>query len=108
MLEIQTTGFGTVTVVVRGDLDMRHAPSLQAAITALLNRGDVTAIDLDLAGVRSVDPTGLGTIIVAHRIAGAVQVRLRLVAVSPPAARLLHVVRAEALMPARPRAATVA
>lgn len=99
MFEIETTGRGTVTVVVRGPLDLLRAPRLRATITALLNRGDVTDIDLDIAGVTSADASGLGTVIVAHRVAAAVGVDLRLAAVSPLAARLLPLLGAQDLVP---------
>ena len=104
MLDIRTTGRGKVTVAVRGELDLRNAPALRAAITALLNRGDVTAIDLDLGAVTSADPSGLGTVIVAHRIAADVGVDLRLARVSPLTGRLLHLHGADDLVPA-PRTA---
>jgi anti-anti-sigma factor len=94
MLDIQVTGSGTVEVSVRGELDLEDAPSLRSLLTALLNRGDVTRIDLDLAGVTFVDATCAGTLIVAHRIAANVRVDLRLTAVSPPAAQVLAVMAA--------------
>jgi anti-anti-sigma factor len=100
VLDIRTTGSGDVTVVVRGELDLRHAPDLRAAITALLNRGDVTDIDLDISGVTSVDASGLGTVIVAHRVAAGVGVDLRITAVSPLTGRLLHLLGADHLVPA--------
>lgn len=104
MLDIQTTGRGKITVAVRGELDLRNAPALRAAITALLNRGDVTAIDLDLGAVTSADPSGLGTVIVAHRIAAGVGVGLRLTEVSPLTGRLLQLLGADELVPAQRRA----
>lgn len=104
VLDIQTTGRGNVTVAVRGELDLRHAPALRAAITALLNRGDVTAIDLDLSAVTAADPSGLGTVIVAHRIAAGVGVDLRLTEVSPLTGRLLRLLGADELVPAQRQA----
>lgn len=101
VLDIHITGSGTVAVAVRGELDMHHAPRLRAALTALINRGDVVEIDIDLSGVTFLDATGVGTIIVAHRIATNVRVRLRLTAVSPLTDRLLTLAGAEALLPAR-------
>ncbi|HEX8344909.1 MAG TPA: STAS domain-containing protein [Actinoplanes sp.] len=102
MLEIQTTGSGTVHMAVRGELDMHQAPQMRAAINAVLNRGDVTGVDLDLSAVTVLDATGVGTIIVAHRIATNVRVDLRLTAVSTIGARLLRLTGAEALLPAAP------
>jgi anti-anti-sigma factor len=97
-MQIQTTGVDPVTVRVRGELDLPHASMLRATITELLNRRDVTAINLDIAEVTFVDSAGLGTLIVAHRISAAAGVKLSLSAVSPFAARVLTVVGAEALL----------
>lgn len=101
MLDIRTTGSGIVDMTVRGELDMQHAPRMRAALTAVLNRGDVTRVDLDLAAVTVIDATGVGTIIVAHRIATNVRVDLRLTAVSALVADLLTRTGAVALLPAR-------
>jgi anti-anti-sigma factor len=105
VLEIKTTGWETVTMVVRGELDMRQAPALRAAITALLNRGDLTAIDLDLSDVAFIDSTGLGTIVVGHRIAADLGVTLQVTASSLFAARLLSLVGADLAGTARVRRA---
>lgn len=100
MLHIDTVGADPVTVVVRGEVDLLSAARLRATITELLNRGDVTIINLDIAGVTFLDSTGLGTLIVAHRISAVAGVTLRLTAVSPFAARLLTVTGAESLLTA--------
>lgn len=86
MFSIDITGCGSIIVAVRGELDTLHAPTLRSAITGLLNRGNVTAIKLDVTAVTSVDSIGLGTIVVAHRIAAALGVELRLIGPSPVAA----------------------
>jgi anti-anti-sigma factor len=78
-----------VTVVVHGELDCATVGQLRAAITALLNRGGVTAISLDLRGLGFIDSAGIGTLVVAQRICREVGVQLRLMAVSAFAARLL-------------------
>ena len=106
MLDIKTTGWKTVTMVVRGELDIRQAPALRAAITALLNRGDVTAIDLDISDVTFIDSTGLGTIVVAHRIAADLGVTLQVTTSSLFAARLMSLVGADAVVPAQHRTET--
>jgi anti-anti-sigma factor len=100
VLEIQTEGSGVVDVTVRGELDMHHAPDFRAAITGLLNRGDVTGIELDLAAVEAVDATGAGTLIVVHRIAVNIRVALRVCAVSASAAHVLTLLGAADLLPA--------
>ena len=96
MLGIQTTGCGTVTVVVCGKLDVVRPDRLQAVITAPLNRGDVTAIHLDITGVTCADSTGLGTAIVAHRLATAVGVSLSFSATGPLESELINLIGAEA------------
>jgi anti-anti-sigma factor len=98
-LDIRTSGSGTIDMAVRGELDIQHAPRMRAAITAVLNRGDVTGINLDLSAVTILDATGVGTIIVAHRIATNLRVALRLTAVTAATARLLNLTGAGALLP---------
>jgi anti-sigma B factor antagonist len=106
VLGIKTTRWETVTMAVRGELDMRRAPALRAAITALLNRGDVTAIDLDINDVTFIDSTGPGTIVVAHRTAAGLRVTLQVTASSLFAARLLSLICADAVVPAQHRTKT--
>jgi anti-sigma B factor antagonist len=98
VLQIHITGADPVTVTVRGELDLPHAAQLRAAITDLLNRGGMTTINLDIEDVTFVDSTGLGTLVVAHRVCRTAGVTLRLTAVNPFAARLLTVVGAEILL----------
>jgi anti-anti-sigma factor len=93
MLEIRVepASRDEVVVAVRGELDCATSAELRAAITALLNRGGVTAIGLDLRAVGFLDSIGVGTLVVAQRICRQVGVELRLTATSAFAARLLHV-----------------
>jgi anti-anti-sigma factor len=58
----------------------------------------VAAIGLDLRGLDFIDSTGIGTVVVAHRICHQVGVRLRLTAVSAFAARILGVVGVDAAL----------
>ncbi|HEV7896245.1 MAG TPA: STAS domain-containing protein [Planosporangium sp.] len=95
---IEPVGRGEVVVLVRGELDCATAEQLRAAITALLNRGDVTAIGLDLRGLGFIDSTGIGTLVVAQRISQQVGVRLRLTAVSAFAARILRVLGVDVML----------
>ncbi|AGZ43935.1 anti-sigma factor antagonist [Actinoplanes friuliensis DSM 7358] len=84
---------------VHGELVMEEAPRLRNLLTALLNRGDVTAVELDLADVTFIDASGAGTLIVAHRIAANLRVDLRLSAVSAPTAQVLILMAAADLIP---------
>jgi anti-anti-sigma factor len=88
---VEPAGHSEVVVLVYGELDCATADQFRAAITELLNRGDVTAIGLDLRGLEFIDSTGIGTLVVAQRISQQVGVRLRLTAVSAFAARILGV-----------------
>jgi anti-sigma B factor antagonist len=94
MLEIRVKPAARDEVVVsaRGELDWATSGELRAAITALLNRGGIGAIGLDLSAVEFIDSIGIGTLVAAQRICQQVGVRLRLTAASAFTARLLHVV----------------
>jgi anti-anti-sigma factor len=101
---VERVGRDEVVVAVRGELDCATADQLRAAITALLNRGGTAAIGLDLRGLDFIDSTGIGTLVVAHRICHQVGVRMRLTAVNAFTARILGVVGVDAalgLPPAR-------
>ena len=99
VLEIAADGSGTVDLLVRGELEMQHAPQLRESIMALLNRGDVTGVNLDLAAVTLLDATGAGAIIVAHRIATHLRVALRITAASAPVAQIMTLLGAAGLLP---------
>jgi anti-anti-sigma factor len=95
---VEPAGRGEVIVAVRGELDCASADQLRAAITGLINRGDITAIGLDLRGLDFIDSTGIGTLVVAQRISQQVGVRLRLTAVSAFAARILAVLGVDVML----------
>jgi len=67
-IRVEPVSRGEVVVVVRGELDCATSGQLRAAITALLNRGGIDAIGLDLRGLELLDSIGIGTIVVAQRI----------------------------------------
>jgi anti-anti-sigma factor len=100
VLDIEADGSGVVEVLVRGDLEMQHAPRLRESIMVLLDRGDVTAVNLDLGAVTLLDATGAGAIIVAHRIATHRRVALRITVVSTAVTHIMSLVGAAALLPA--------
>jgi anti-anti-sigma factor len=97
-IAVEPAGRDEVIVAVRGELDCATADQLRAAITALLNRGDVHAIGLDLRGLDFIDSTGIGTLVVAQRISAQVGVRFRLTAVSAFAARVLGVLGVDIML----------
>jgi anti-sigma B factor antagonist len=99
MLEIEVEGSGIVGVIVRGELDDQHAPTFRSAVTGVLNRSDVTAVELDLTAVEFLDATGAGTVIVAHRIAINLRVNMRVCAASALATQILTLLGAADLLP---------
>ena len=86
---VDHVGPGEVAVVVRGGLDVTTAGTLRAAITALLNRGGVDTIGLDLRQVDLLDPAAVGTLVAAQRICHDMGVQLRVTAAGPVRARIL-------------------
>nr|WP_250033799.1 hypothetical protein [Actinoplanes maris] len=72
---------------------------MRSAVTAVLNRGDVTAVDLDLAGLTLLDPAAAGALVVVHRIAVNLRVALRLRAISVAAAEAMKLLGAADLLP---------
>ena len=100
---IEADGSGIVDVLVRGELEMQHAPRLRESIMALLDRGDVTGVNIDLAAVTVLDATGAGAIIVVHRIATHRRVALRITGVSPTVVKILTLIGAGALLPSGQR-----
>ncbi|TWT46071.1 Anti-sigma-B factor antagonist [Phycisphaerae bacterium RAS1] len=57
---------GTRTVVVRGDIDLNTSPELRDRFLALLETPAVRLI-VDLAGVKYIDSSGVGTIVELRR-----------------------------------------
>jgi anti-anti-sigma factor len=86
---VEPAGRDEVIMAVGGKLGSATAHRLRTAITALLNRGGIRTIGLDLRRLDFIDSTGIGTLVVAQRISAQMGVRLRLTAVSAFAARVL-------------------
>jgi anti-sigma B factor antagonist len=86
---VDHVGPGQVVVVVSGELDVTTAGTLRAALTALLNRGGLDTISLDLRQVDLLDPAAVGTLVAARRICQEVNVQLRVTAASPIGGRLV-------------------
>jgi anti-sigma B factor antagonist len=99
VLEVEVEGSETVHVIVGGELDMHHAPTFRTVVTGVLNRGDVVAVELDLAAVEVLDAAGAGTVIVAHRIAINLRVSLRIRAASALVTQILTLLGAADLLP---------
>lgn len=90
-IRVEPTSRYEYRVMLDGELDCATSGELRLAITALLNRGGIDAIGIDLSGVEFLDSIGIGTLVVAQRISRQVGVQLSVTAVSAFASRLLHV-----------------
>jgi anti-sigma B factor antagonist len=75
-------GRGCTVVQVAGELDMASAPDLQAGLRQAVDNGGDTIV-LDLAGVRFIDSSGLGTIVLTYKELQLRARRLCLAAVQP-------------------------
>jgi anti-anti-sigma factor len=95
---VEPAGRDEVIMAVDGKLGSTTAHRLRTAITALLNRGGIHTIGLDLRRLDFIDSTGIGTLVVAQRISAQVGVRFRLTAVSAFATRILGVLGVDVLL----------
>jgi len=97
-IETRRSGDRAIVIVLRGEVDYATAQDLRASISAILVKGTIDAIIVDLAGVTLLDSTGIGTLVVAYRICGDCRVRFRVRNPSAFIAKLLTVLGvAEAL-----------
>jgi anti-anti-sigma factor len=55
-------GDGTLQLMVAGDLDLATAPALQSEVTGLLAAHDISAVEVDAAGLTSSDDIGLSVL----------------------------------------------
>ncbi|RRR97343.1 MULTISPECIES: STAS domain-containing protein [Glycomyces] len=97
-IETATTDTGVVTVELSGEVDYATAPQIRETITNALEAGGATAIRVDVAKVTVLDSTGIGTIVVAYRIAREMGVALAVVNPNRFITRLFTVVGAEELL----------
>jgi anti-anti-sigma factor len=79
-----------VLVRLRGEIDLATAPGLRDGLFELLRPG-VGLIVLDLSEVSFCDASGLGVLVGSHRRAAKLGITLRLAALRPSIARLLHI-----------------
>lgn len=77
-------------LAVVGELDFATLPQLRAAADLALQDGAVTAIVLDLTGLRFLDSSGLGLWVELHDRAGRQGKSLQLRSVPPPIRRVLE------------------
>lgn len=75
-------------VVVRGDIDMVGGPLVEAAIMEI---GDDSPVEVDLAGVTFIDSSGLRSLLAASRRARERNSSIVLRSVGPEVTRLLEI-----------------
>ncbi|MEU1250082.1 STAS domain-containing protein [Micromonospora arida] len=83
-------GRGCTVLEVRGELDMATSPQLREALQGLINAGDRQVV-VDLAGVRFMDSSALGALVVMFKAFRAGGGRLSLAAVQPAVHRILTI-----------------
>ena len=84
-------------LALRGRLGVGDATDVRLALAEAVD-GGAGALVLDLSGVTSLDATGLGVLVGAHRRAGRAGRVLVLRDVSPPVARLLLLTRLDRVL----------
>lgn len=89
---------------LEGVLDVRSTTDVRIALHDAVDNGDGDLV-LDLTGVSSLDITGLGLIVGAHRRAGRRERRLVLTGVRPDVYRVLVVTRLHRILTMREPAA---
>jgi len=99
---VRTAIGGETTVTIAGEIDYASSADVRQAVSDALGRRGLRAIDLDLAGVTLIDSTGIGTLVVAYRIARDLGVRLRVTNPNPFVARLLSIVGVDELLGVQP------
>jgi anti-sigma B factor antagonist len=90
-LDISTRTVGGVTIAeLAGELDIESAPALREQLLSLLSPGSSRLV-IDLSKVSSCDASGLAVLVGTGRRARLLGGFMRLAAVSPQAARVLHI-----------------
>jgi anti-sigma B factor antagonist len=90
-------GRGCTVVRVAGELDLDSAPELRAGLRQAVDDGGDTVV-LDLAGVRFMDSSGLGMIVLTYKELQARSGRLCLAAVQPFVLKVLELTSVDSLV----------
>jgi anti-anti-sigma factor len=91
-IETRTLGGGNdLLISLRGEVDYESSLHLRATISHVLRQGGIHTLVVSLAGVTFIDSTGIGTLVVAHRICTDVGVTLRVRDANPFIGRLFTV-----------------
>jgi anti-sigma B factor antagonist len=96
-LEILDRSDDGVAARLTGDLDIVNAEDVKRELTEVFDSGPKT-VTLDMAAVRFVDSSGLGTLVAVHRHAEAAGSAFVVRAVPPQVQRLFEITRLDDLL----------
>lgn len=91
-MKIETRAAGTATILVlSGEVDLRHSPSLRKALMELML--EKRAVAVDLSKVEYIDSSGIAGLVEAYQMARKNGTRFALAAISDPVRRVLQLAR---------------
>jgi anti-anti-sigma factor len=99
---------GSVTMIVRGEIDVATAPQFSQALTDRLSSGPSATLCLDLSGVSFMDSAGLHAMVMGQRLAQQFDGDLVVTGTSPQVSRLLAIMGVEFPADACPAVSTTA
>ena len=82
---------GLQIVACVGDVDLEHSPAARAVLLEAVGRG--SGVLVDLSGVGYMDSSGVASLVEAYQESKKRGARFALVAVNPPALRVLELAR---------------
>ena len=92
------TADGGMVLTLDGEVDYATAPQIREIISQVLRTDNVSYIKVDVAKVTVLDSTGIGTLVVAYRIARDVDVPVYVTNPTKFIKRLFAVVGAQELL----------
>ncbi|CAM3269201.1 STAS domain-containing protein [Stackebrandtia soli] len=97
-IEIRTTADGGTVLDLNGEVDYATAPKIRETVSQVLRDADLKYIKVDVAKVTVLDSTGIGTLVVAYRIAREMGVPVAVTNPTKFITRLFTVVGAQELL----------
>ncbi len=82
---------GLQIVAFEGDVDLEHSPAARAVLLEAVERG--SGVLVDLSGVGYMDSSGVASLVEAYQESKKRGARFALIAVNPPALRVLELAR---------------
>src|SRR3954447_24710847 len=93
MIDIDTRVLsgGVIRVSLAGEIDLSTLPQLDGALTSVVGRDGVTAVEVDFAGVTFCDSAGFAALDRAYAVAARRSLSFRLTEVRPAIRRMLAI-----------------